>query len=137
MDYHQFKLAKKSSKVIAIIHPTPWGFYQFLVCPFGILTAPGEYQAGMAHVVLKEFYLNGAIVYIDDAVIYGSNVEEFMGVRDRILSQMEKFNVRLKPSKYFLESLKSSSWVISLKVEEFDCLMQEFKVSKNSLNQRL
>ena len=99
--YHQLKLAENSSKVTAII--TPWGVYRFLACPFGISTAPGEYQARMAHVVLKDFYLNGAIVYIDDTVIYGRNVEDFLGTLDRILSQMSKFNVRLKPSKCFLE----------------------------------
>ena len=61
-------------------------------------TAPGEYQARMAHEILKDFYLNGAIVYIDDTVIYGRNVEEFLTILDRILSQMAAFNVRLKPS---------------------------------------
>jgi len=76
---------------------------RFLACPFGSSTDPGEYQARMAHVVSKDFYLNGAIVYIDDTVIYGKNVEEFLGVLDRILSQMAEFNVRLKPSKAFLE----------------------------------
>ena len=80
--YHQLKLAENSSKVTAII--TPWGVYRFLACPFGISTAPGEYQARMAHVVLKDFYLNGAIVYIDDTVIYGRNVEDFLGTLDRI-----------------------------------------------------
>ena len=55
----------------------------------------------MAHVVLKDFYLNGAIINIDDTVIYGRNVEEFLEVLDRILSQMAKFNVRLKPRKCF------------------------------------
>ena len=80
---------------------TPWSVYRFLACHFGKSTAPGEYQARMAHVVLKDFHLNGAIVYIDDTVIYGRNVEEFLGTLDRILSQMSKFNVRLKPSKFF------------------------------------
>ena len=47
------------------------GGLSFLACPFGILTAPGEYQARMAHEVLQDYYLNGAIVYIDDTVIYG------------------------------------------------------------------
>jgi len=36
-------------------------------------TATGEYQARMVHQVLKDFYLNGAIVNIDDTVIYGKN----------------------------------------------------------------
>ena len=48
------------------------GVYRFLSFPFGILT-PGEYQARMTHQVLKDFYLNGAIVYIADIVIYGEN----------------------------------------------------------------
>jgi hypothetical protein len=63
------------SKVTAII--TPWGLYRFLVCPFGISSAPGEYQARMAHQVLKVFYLQGAVVYIDDTVIYGSTADTF------------------------------------------------------------
>ena len=71
-----YNQAENSSKVTAII--TPWGVYRFLACPFGISTAPGQYQARMAHVVLKDFYLNGAIFYSDDTVIYGRNVEEFL-----------------------------------------------------------
>ena len=82
---------------------TPWDVYRFLVCPFGISTVPGEYQAIMAHIVSKDFNLNGTIVYIDDTVIYGKNFEELLRVLDQILSQMAKFNVRLKPSKCFLE----------------------------------
>jgi len=61
-----------------------------------ISTAPWDYQARMAHVVLKDFKLNGATVYIDETVFYGWTVEEFLGIFDRILSQMSKFNVRLK-----------------------------------------
>ena len=44
-----------------------------LTCPFGISTAPGEYRSRMAHQIFQEFYLNGAVVYIDDTVIYGTN----------------------------------------------------------------
>ena len=46
--------------------------------PFGISTAPGEYQAHMAHEILQDNYLNGSIVYIDDTVIYGSTVDGFL-----------------------------------------------------------
>ena len=48
----------------------------------------------MAHDVLKDYYLNGAIVYIDDTVIYGRDVKRFLGIVDHILSHMAKFNVR-------------------------------------------
>ena len=36
----------------------------------------------------KKKYLNGAIVNIDNTLIYGWNVEEFLSILDRILSQM-------------------------------------------------
>ena len=49
--YHQLRLAESSSKVTAVI--TPWGVYRFLACPFGISTAPGEYQARMQTEVLQ------------------------------------------------------------------------------------
>ena len=60
------------------------------------------YQARLFHEILKGFYLNGAIVYFYDTVIYGRNVKE-LTILDRNLSHMTAFNVRLKPSKYFLE----------------------------------
>ena len=62
--YHQLRLDKESSRVTAII--TLWGVYRFLARPFGISTAPGEYQDRMAHKVLEGYYLNGVVVYIDD-----------------------------------------------------------------------
>ena len=42
----------------------------------------------MAHVVLKQIYVNEAIVYIDD-----TDILEFLSVLHRILSQMAKLNV--------------------------------------------
>jgi hypothetical protein len=75
--------------------------YRFLACPFGISTAPGEYQARMAHEVLQGYYLDGCIVYIDDTVIYGKTPETFLSVLDSVLGVMTAYNVRLKPSKCF------------------------------------
>ena len=68
--YHQLRLTEDCSKFTAII--TLWRVYRFLACPLGISTASGEYQARMAHENLQDYYLNGAIVCIDDTVIYGS-----------------------------------------------------------------
>ena len=55
--------------------------YCFFACPLGISTAPGEYPR-MAHEVLKDYYLNGEIVCIDDTVIYGRGVEGFLDILD-------------------------------------------------------
>jgi hypothetical protein len=69
-----------------------------LACSFGISTAPGEYQARMANVVLGEFYLKGCIIHIDDTVIHGADLESSLSVLDQVLRRMVSYNVRLKPS---------------------------------------
>ena len=74
------------------------GVYRFLACPFGVSTAPDEYQARKDHEILQDYYLNGAI-YIDDTVIYGKTVKDFLTILDQILSRMTAFNVRIKPMK--------------------------------------
>ena len=95
--HHQLRLDKESSRVTAII--TPWGVNRFLAFPFGISTAPGEYQARMAHKLLEGYYLNGAVLYIDDTVVYGKDATSFLQMLDLVLNRMAKFNVGLKPSK--------------------------------------
>ena len=52
--------------------------YRLLACPFGIPTVPGEHRAQMDYQILQEFYLNGDVVYIDDTVIYSTNLRTFL-----------------------------------------------------------
>jgi hypothetical protein len=61
---------------------------------------PGEYQARIQE-ILKPFYLKGAIVYIDDTVIYGADFDSFLSILDQVLGEMARHNVRLKASKCF------------------------------------
>ena len=51
------------------------------------------------HKVLEGFYLNEAVVYIDDTVVYGKDAASFLQMLDMVLDRMAKFNVRLKPAK--------------------------------------
>ena len=55
----------------------------------------------MAHEILRDYYLNGAVVYIDDTIIYGRKEETFLTFLGQILSTFVEFNVRLKPSKCY------------------------------------
>ena len=72
---------------------TSFGVYRILACPFGISTAPREYQARKAYQILQQCYLYGAVVYIDDTVIYGTNMGTFLEKLDFVLERMVKFNV--------------------------------------------
>jgi hypothetical protein len=55
----------------------------------------------MAHDILKDFYLQGVVVYIDDKVVYAKNPGTFLELLDSTLELMCKANVRLKPSKCY------------------------------------
>jgi Reverse transcriptase (RNA-dependent DNA polymerase) len=111
--YHQLRLTDDSSKVTAII--TPWGVNRFLACPFGISTAPGEYEARIQE-ILKPFYSKGAIFYIDDTVING-DIDSFLSILDQVLGEMARHNVRLIASKCFfgMESIDFLGHVFNLK----------------------
>ena len=100
--YYQLRLDEESSRVTVITMGCL--YIWFLAFPFGISTAPGEYQARMAHKLLEGYYLNGAVVY---AVVYGKDATLFLQMLDLVLDRMAKFNVRLKPSKC---SFGMTSW---------------------------
>jgi hypothetical protein len=97
--YHQLRLSENSTKYTSII--TPWGIYRFTACPFGICTAPGIYQDRMANEILRDVYLKGAVVYIDDTMVYSKDPNQFLQILDQTLGLMAEANVRLKPSKCF------------------------------------
>ena len=102
--YHQLSLTEDSSKVTAII--TPWAFSCVPICY--IYGTNGEDQARMAHEILLDYYSNGAIVCVDDTVIYGSTVE----ASNRSWIKSLAFKLRLKPSKCVSEWILSSIWDI-------------------------
>eukprot|EP00595_Chromulina_sp_UTEXLB2642_P002028 CAMPEP_0196762882 /NCGR_PEP_ID=MMETSP1095-20130614/3014_1 /TAXON_ID=96789 ORGANISM="Chromulina nebulosa, Strain UTEXLB2642" /NCGR_SAMPLE_ID=MMETSP1095 /ASSEMBLY_ACC=CAM_ASM_000446 /LENGTH=1512 /DNA_ID=CAMNT_0042114961 /DNA_START=95 /DNA_END=4633 /DNA_ORIENTATION=- len=95
--YYQLLIAESSQGLTAII--TPWGNYVFTRCPFGVSIAPGVYQNIMSTKVLKDLYLNGVLVYIDDTIVYGKTVDEFLLRLEGTLKAMSDYNVRLKLKK--------------------------------------
>jgi hypothetical protein len=95
--YHQLPLTENAQKLCSII--TPFGIYKMRMLGFGISTAPGIYQQRMQDVILKDYYLKGCVVYIDDTIVYGKTPEEFLKNLDNVLAAMARFNVRLKPAK--------------------------------------
>jgi hypothetical protein len=67
---------------------------------FGICTAPGIYHNRMLQIV-GDLYLNGCLVYIDDIIVYGRTIDEFLQRLDILLTRLADSNVRLKPKKDF------------------------------------
>jgi len=67
---------------------------------FGTSTAPGIYHNRIVKIV-GDMFMNGCVVYIDDLIVYGKSIDEFLSRLDKVLSVLAAHNVRLKPSKCF------------------------------------
>jgi hypothetical protein len=95
--FWQLPLADSARDFSTIV--TPFGCYRFTRCPFGIKTAPGIYQHRMQNVVLHGLIGVSCVVYIDDIVVWGDTIEEFLRNLNAVLARLSQFNVKLKPSK--------------------------------------
>ena len=87
--YHQLKLTPRAQKYCSII--TPWGLYSMKMLGFGISTAPGIYHNRMVK-LLGDLFLCGCIVYIDDIIVYGNTIDEFLARLEKKLSRLAEYN---------------------------------------------
>ena len=74
------------------------GHYEYLVMPFGLTNAPASFQAYINN-VLREHIDVFVCVYIDDILIYSRTREEHVEHVRKVLRALQKYNLRLKPSK--------------------------------------
>ena len=54
---------------------TPSGHYEYLVMPFGLVNAPGVFQA-FVNDVLRDLLFHCVYVYLDDILIFSTNIDE-------------------------------------------------------------
>ena len=98
--FWQVELDHESSKLTTFT--TPFGRYRWLRLPFGIASAPEEYQRRM-HETLED--LPGTHIYADDILVCGkgSNIEEAEQDHDanlsRVLERCREKNLKLNPDK--------------------------------------
>ena len=98
--FFQIKLDKASSKLTTFW--TPFGKYRYRRCPFGISSAPEEYQRRQKELLEG---LAGVDVIADDIICYGcgETVEEAEADHDRnfiaILERARKVNLKLNSKK--------------------------------------
>lgn len=98
--FHQVKLDEESSYLTAFW--TPFGRYRYLRMPFGISSAPEEFQRRM-HVICQD--LPGVAVIADDILVYGcgSTEEEYRKDHDanlqHLLQRARDVNLKLNKRK--------------------------------------
>ncbi len=94
--FHQMRMAEDSIPLTAFI--CCFGTFAFNRVPFGLCNAPVWFQRAMVG-ILEGLVGTVCVIFIDDLVIWGDSVDEFVTNLELVFQRLRKYNVHLKPSK--------------------------------------
>jgi hypothetical protein len=96
LGYHQIEMEKRDREKTAFTTRT--GQYCFKRMPFGLCGAPQSFQRTMA-AILRNQNWKSCILYLDDILIFGSNLKEHNQRLRSVLLCLSKAGVKLSPGK--------------------------------------
>jgi hypothetical protein len=77
---------------------TRYGHYEYTVMPFGLTNAPASCQE-LINDALREYLDVFVIAYLDDILVYSSNMTEHYEHVERVLEKLKEYDLELKPEK--------------------------------------
>lgn len=94
--YHQGFLDDESCPLTAFI--TPWGLYEWVRIPFGLSSAPAEFQPSMENCLtgLRDII---CLLYLDDNLVHSANFDEHLEHIRLVLQRYKEHGLKLTPKK--------------------------------------
>ena len=93
--YYQVPMEQSSKEKTAFI--TPYGKYQFITMPFGLISAPSTFQRLMDHVLQGLHHFASA--YLDDILIHSISWEEHIQHLTLVLERLRAAGLCIKEKK--------------------------------------
>ena len=94
--FHQIQMDESSMAKTAF--STDKGHFEFKRMPFGLKNAPATFQRVINH-VLREEINRICVVYLDDIIIFGTDLNEHVKNIKRVFERLKEYNLKVQIDK--------------------------------------